>query len=302
MYYLAALFPGVRKFKIPLNRDQFMLLIAAVNEIFLGIDIYFAHLISGTIVAREWIPIIFGPVVGILLLISGLIALRNRPLASTLATFVLASSVFVGVLGSYYHTVRAALPSAPQGFRISLDLLVWAPPFLAPLSFVGVALLGISAAWIEKPVDSGILLFGKRSIQLPYSKTRAYLLMLSLGILVTLISSVLDHVRGGFENPWLWLPTAIAIFAMITTLFMAAFGRPYSKMDLWVFFAAQIMMILVGLLGLFFHIQANLISEGTIIGERFLRGAPFMAPLLFCNMGTIGLFILLDPNEESASP
>lgn len=298
MYYLATLFPGIKKLKIPLSRDQVMLLIAAVNEIFLGIDIYLAHMISGTIVPREWIPIIFGPTAGILLLIAGLIAFKNRPLATVLANIVLVSSVIVGVLGSYFHIVRAVLPSAPVGSRISIDLLVWAPPVLAPLAFAGIALLGISAAWIEKPVDSGTLQFGRGSITLPYSKTRAYLFMLSLGILVTLISSVFDHARSNFENPWLWLPTAAAIFAMAVTVLMAASDEELSRGELWVYFAAQALLIVVGLLGMWFHIQANLVSEGTFIGERFLRGAPFMAPLLFCNMGMVGLFVLLNPEKD----
>lgn len=298
MYYLAILFPGIKKFKIPLSRDQVMLLIAAVNEIFLGIDIYLAHMVSGTIVPREWIPIIFGPVAGILLLIAGLIAFKNRPLATVLANVVLVSSVIVGVLGSYFHIVRAVLPSAPAGARVSIDLLVWAPPVLAPLAFAGVALLGISAAWIEKPVDSGTLVFGRGSITLPYSKTRAYLFMLSLGILVTLISSVFDHARSNFENPWLWLPTAAAIFAVAVTVIMAAGDEAPSRSELWVYFAAQVLLIVVGLIGMWFHIQANLISEGTFVGERFLRGAPFMAPLLFCNMGMVGLFVLLNPEKD----
>ncbi len=64
MYHLATVFPPIRRVRIPLSRDQIMLLMAAVNEIFLGIDIYLAHSISGTIVPNEWIPIIFGAVGG----------------------------------------------------------------------------------------------------------------------------------------------------------------------------------------------------------------------------------------------
>jgi len=50
--------------RLPLTRDQCMLLMAAVNEIFLGIDTYLAHLISGTIRPNEWIPVIFGLTAG----------------------------------------------------------------------------------------------------------------------------------------------------------------------------------------------------------------------------------------------
>ena len=95
MYHLAMVVPPVRRLRIPLSRDQIMLLMAAVNEIFLGVDIYLAHSISGTITRYEWIPIIFGPIAGLLLLIAGLIALRQRPLATLLATGVLLASTVV---------------------------------------------------------------------------------------------------------------------------------------------------------------------------------------------------------------
>lgn len=54
------------------------------------------------------------------------------------------------------------------------------------------------------------------------------------------------------------------------------------------------LLIIVGVAGLILHINTNLTSEGAIVQERFIRGAPFLAPLLFANMGTIGLIALLD--------
>ena len=69
MYHLATLAPPVTRIRLPFSRDQLMLLLAAVNEIFLGIDIYLAHSISGTIVPYEWIPIIYGPVAGAVLVV-----------------------------------------------------------------------------------------------------------------------------------------------------------------------------------------------------------------------------------------
>jgi hypothetical protein len=56
-------------------------------------------------------------------------------------------------------------------------------------------------------------------------------------------------------------------------------------------------LILVGVVGSTLHVLDNLTSMGEIVGERFLRGAPFLAPLLFANMGTLGLIVLLDPSR-----
>ena len=90
-----------------------MLLMAAFNEIMLGVDTYLAHVLNNNIQPREWIPILFGPVAGALLLFAGIVALRRRPLASGLATAVFLVSIIVGVLGAYFHLVRGTLPTAP---------------------------------------------------------------------------------------------------------------------------------------------------------------------------------------------
>ncbi|MCA9905678.1 MAG: hypothetical protein KC547_17605, partial [Anaerolineae bacterium] len=108
MSYLATVFPPARVVnRLPLTRDQVMLLLAAITEIFLGIDIYFAHTISGTIKPAEWIPIVFGIAAGVGLLLAGLIALRSRSLASVLANVVFLGSIIVGLMGAYFHLVRA---------------------------------------------------------------------------------------------------------------------------------------------------------------------------------------------------
>lgn len=297
MYYLAVLFPALKGKRLPLTRDQLMLLMAAVNLLFLAFDIFLAHNLNGTIRFREWIPIIFGSVAGILLLFAGLIAFRWRRTAAILATTVLFASVVVGILGAYFHIVRATLPTAPLADRISVYLLVWAPPIVGPLIFSLVGLWGVSAAWIEDPPDSGRLhLWGEKRVRLPLSKTRAFLLMVSLGTLATLISSVLDHGRAQYKNPWLWIPIAAGVFATVVAAGLGAIKHP-NKGDILVYFTSMVLLILVGLVGFWLHIEFDLTARSEIVIERFLRGAPFLAPLLFANMGLVGLISILDPAE-----
>jgi len=299
MYHLATVAPTIRRIRIPLSRDQLMLLMAAVNEIFLGIDIYLAHQISGTIRPYEWIPIIFGPIAGVLLLIAGLIAIKQRPLATILATVILLASIAVGLLGAYFHLIRAGLPTGPAGEQFTVRLLVWGPPILGPLTFALVGVLGISAAWVEDPPDSGrlTLLFGRR-LQMPLSKTRAYFLLIGLGVLATVISSVLDHARTQFENPWLWIPTVIGVFGTIVAVMLGVIERP-SRADLTIYTVTMLLLILVGVVGALLHINDDLTAGRTFVAERFIRGAPILAPLLFANMGTLGLLVLLDPRSET---
>ncbi len=301
VYHLATVFPFVRRVRIPVTRDQAMLLMVAVNEIFLAIDIYLAHSISGTIVPYEWIPIIFGISAGSLLIIAGLISLRSRPIASFIAAVTLTASIVVGILGWYFHLMRAIVPAGLPGDVVSIPLLVWAPPIVAPLTFSLVGLLGIAAIWTEDPPESGIqrLLKGAR-VQLPLNKTQAYFLMVGLGILACVISSVLDHARAGFDNIWLWVPSATGVFGAITAAALGFIRKP-SRADLVTFVVAMILLIATGVTGAYLHVISDLTAQGTVVIERFIRGAPFLAPLLFADMGGLGFIVLLSSDESGST-
>jgi len=298
MYHLATLFPAVKRLPIPISRDQAMLLMMALNELLLGVETYLAHIISGTIVQYEYIPIIFGPVAGLMLLFAGLLSWRKRSVALVIALVVFLTSIVVGLLGAYFHLIRAILPTAPLENVFSVSLLVWAPPLLGPLTFSLVGLIGISSLWTEDPPDSGTLrLFERWRLTMPYSKTRAFFFMVSMASLATVISSVLDHARTDFSNPWLWLPTGIGIFAVVVAALLGFSDQP-GRSDLFIYLGAMLLMILVGVVGVILHIMRNLTTQNVIVVERFVRGAPFMAPLLFSDIGTIGLLVLMDPHEK----
>ena len=117
MYYLAEIIPAVLRVKNPLSRDQLMLLMVAFNEFMLAVEIYLAHSISGTIVPYEWIPILFGPIAGILLVLAGIVALRKRTLAMWISIPTFLASIAIGLLGAYFHLSRAILAGAPAGSR-----------------------------------------------------------------------------------------------------------------------------------------------------------------------------------------
>jgi len=300
MHYLADVFLFLRRIKkLPFTRDQAILLIAAINELFMGLDTYLAHGLNGTIRWNEWIPIVFGSAAGIVLLFAGLLATKKRDLASILATLVFFSSIIVGFLGSYFHLARGGIQTyGALAERLNISFLIWAPPGMAPLAFVLVGVLGISAAWIEEPTNSGELkLPGNHKLKMPYNKTQAYFFLVCFGILVTLVSATLDHGRTGFENPWLWLPLIVPIFGAVVSFLIGLKNIP-SHTDLVTFVSAMILMGIVGLIGFILHVQFDLTAGNQIIIERFLRGAPFLAPLLYANMAAMGLIVLLDPSEK----
>ena len=132
---------------------------------------------------------------------------------------------------------------------------------------------------------------------MPFSKTRAYFFLVGMGSLATVISSVLDHARTNFTNPWLWLPTGIGVFGTVVAVVLGALDEPTRK-DLVTYAVAMVLMVLVGVLGMVLHILRDLTSQDNIVYERFLRDAPILAPMLFSDIGTLGLIVLLDPIEQ----
>jgi hypothetical protein len=298
MSHLATVFPPAgRLHRVPLSRDQTVLLLAAVNELFLGVDTYLAHGANLTIRPDEWIPIVFGLVAGAFLLLAGLLALRWRSRANLLATGIFVASIVVGILGAYWHLERGLLPDAPPGHRVTIGLLVWAPPVLGPMIFALVGILGISAAWVEDPPDSGLLRVCGTHLQLPYPKTQAYFYIVGMAALATVISCVLDQARLHFAAPWLWLPAIAGMFGTVAAVTLGAIDRP-TRADLLTYTGAMLLLIAIGVMGATLHVRANLTAQGTLVVERFLRGAPVLAPLLFANVGLLGLLVLLDPAES----
>src|SRR5262245_34082362 len=274
-----------------------MLLLAAVSVALSGLDAWLAHRASGTIRGAEWLPAIFGPVAGAVLLVAGVIALRRRTLASILATAVFAASIVVGIVGAWFHLQRAILPTGPAGQRVALDLFFWAPPVLGPLAFAFIGIFGTSAAWVEDPPGSGRLrLPGGVHLPLPYPKTNAYFYITATGILIALVSSVFDHAATGFDDPWLWLPTAGGLFAAVVATPLGRVERPTGR-DLWTYVVAMLVLIAIGAIGAVLHLRIDLGPGGHVVVERFLEGAPLMAPLLFSNMGVVGLVALLPTGE-----
>jgi hypothetical protein len=56
-------------------------------------------------------------------------------------------------------------------------------------------------------------------------------------------------------------------------------------------------VLIVGLTTTIVVLVLALIAGNTVVIERFLRGAPFLAPLLYTNMGILGLLVLLETSE-----
>ncbi len=296
--------PGIGTFKLPLKRDDLMLILVAFNMVAIGFETYLAHLISGGIKPGEAIPVGFGPVAGVIMVVALFLRIRGKaPTQTTLVILgVAAASVVVGILGTAFHWERGIAPAVMPGNRIRWDWLIHAPPVLGPLAFAGIGLMGILSALKEK-VPGQFEFPGVFSLNTPLSKTRQLLWLVGLGLAAATFSSFIDHARTDFEDPFVWTPVVIGVFGSVVTLVLAMLPK-HTSSDYFVFFWTMMLMVLLGVMGLGLHINADLPEgpQGGINTERFIRGAPVMAPLLFANMGILGLITMVgaETDDENA--
>jgi len=90
---------------------------------------------------------------------------------------------------------------------------------------------------------------------------------------------------------------ALAV-AMVVATALGMIARP-TRADLWTYVGAMVLLLAIGAAGAALHLRLDLGPGVQIVPERLLEGAPLMAPLLFRNMGIVGLVALL-PEYEAA--
>jgi hypothetical protein len=237
----------------------------ASNLSFLGLDVGLAHAENGFRSIEEWIPIGLS-VAATLVLWPGLFSSALRSRLRVLSLLVGAASIAVGVAGLIYH-LRSAF-FAEQ----TLQNLVYAAPFLAPLSFVGVGLLLILNR-IESPRSPSYF---------------TWISILALGGFVGNFGlSVLDHAENGFFAPAEWVPVAAAAFAV--SFLLVSLLWPDDRMVTALSLIVLVFQALVGVGGFLLHASANLHRPGSNFGERLLYGAPAFAPLLFADLALLAL-------------
>lgn len=295
----ASRIPGIGDFHLPLNRNDLLLLLVAFTEVGLGVETFLAHLISGSIRAGESIPIITGPIFGILLLIALAMRVkqgRSGVRSSLLVIFTGGLSLTVGLIGTAFHWSRAMPPPNFSTYGLSLDWIIYAPPVAAPLSFAGVGILAIIALLEDtKPETGRLTLPGVITFNTPMPQTNQFFWLIAFGLWAATLSAFLDHARTGFENVFVLIPVYLGVFGSVATTIMALYHKIYEADYFW-FFWTMVAMLVMGILGVGLHINADLPEGGemAIQIERFIRGAPLMAPMLFAIMGTFGLITMVD--------
>jgi hypothetical protein len=272
--------------RLPIEKNRLLMLFVGVNLLFTGIDVVLAHSINSYIPVYEWIPIIYFPLGS---LSCFLIALRSRPgkIQALIHIMLMILGVLVGIIGTAFHA-NAVLN--PAGY-LTWSWVVFGSPILAPLAFSGISLLGLYAVTEEVEGQPGVLQIpGLGTFKAPISRERHFLWLVGLGFGASAITSVIDHAQYGYTFYKL-IAIVFGLFATSVVLYLSV-AKEWTKGDGLVYFWTMISAIVIGVLGFGFHLSADLAGTGAISLERILAFAPVLAPLLFSDLGMLGLLVV----------
>jgi hypothetical protein len=251
------------------------------NLAILAADIVIAHSVNHFGKPAEYIPLYVSLVAPIVLVV--LITLRwlggFHSAWRDMGYLVGWLSILVGLGGVLYHLESRFF------LDTTLKSLTYAAPFAAPLAYTGL----------------GFLLLVNRMVVVHSADWARWVMFLALGgFFGNFVLSLTDHASNGFFARTEWIPVISSAFAtgfLIVPLIMRVTRR---FLDLCLI--VMIVQALVGVLGFWFHMQANLVEPGHTLWEKLVNGAPPMAPLLFPNLvglAFIGIWALIPHLDES---
>ena len=268
------------KSKFFLSRPQLLEIFVLSNLAFLALDVFIAHSINAFRHWAAWIPFYFSAVTAILLMGSFLYRRFDvlRTGARHLGSIVGWTSILVGIAGLILHLES-------QFFvKMTLQSLVYTAPFVAPLSFAGLGFLLL----LNRQVDLESIDWGKWIVFFAWG-----------GFVGNFFLALADHAQNGFFYLNEWIPVASSALAIgfLFAVIISSVNHLFLKQCLWIIG----IQVIVGLLGFYFHLAADLRGPASSFMDNLKYGAPVFAPLLLPNLAilaAIGLWDIFDKTLE----
>jgi len=286
----------IARVKLPMDKNRLLLVLVGVNFIFTGLDVALAHAVNDFVPAYEWIPIVYAPLGAASSLVVGLMQKPTKGIALT-HIILMILGVIVGILGTAFHANQALNPLG----QLTWIWLTFASPILAPLAFAGISLVGLYGILEEVEGEPGLLnVPGLGTFKAPISRDRHFLWLVGLGFAASALTSIIDHGQYGYTLYKL-IPIVFGLFATSVVITLAI-SKTWSRGDELTYFWTMIAAIAVGVLGFAFHLSGDLADNGQLSLERILVFAPILAPLLYSDLGILGLIVVGNQAKAAGEP
>ena len=253
------------------------------NYAFLILDVYLAHSVNRFRHWGEWIPFGFSIVAVLVLTPALLLRLRGRgeSFLRHAGLVVGYASIAVGLAGVAYHLDSQFFS------QWTIQSLVYTAPFAAPVAYAGL----------------GFLLLVNRTVPCSNPEWSQWVVFLALGGFVgNFVLSLCDQAMNGFFHATEWLPVFASAFAVG---FLAVALVERHRSFLLISGAVLALQIVIGLVGFYFHLIADINGLSSSLFENFVHGAPVFAPLLFVDLvllAMIGLWDMLSDHARQTGP
>jgi len=254
-------------FRFPLSTKQILLCFLAFSFAATAADVALAHSQNRFIPAYEWIPV-FYPLLTAGIITYYLLRPGDKPARYAYIT-AMAAGIPVGLLGLFFHIIGNSVNS---GYL--WNWFIFGAPVLAPLAITGMSLFGLA---------------------LMDANPQVLLRLVALGFLMLALTAFLDHAQTHFESFYTWIPVLGGIFGFWVTWLVGAkvtknpLETPAEFLTANFFYSVMLLMIIVGTAGAYFHFVTDLQATVQVPWRRFIYHAPLLAPMLFAQLGTLGL-------------
>lgn len=256
-------------------------LFAASNLAVLAADICIAHAMNSFRKPAEFIPLVFSLLAPLVLLVGVYLRwVKAQENFWKLGGLIVGwMGVLVGLAGVLYHLQSSFFLDR------TLRSLTYAAPFAAPLAYSGL----------------GFLILANRMLEERSQAWARWMLFLTLGgFFGNFVLALTDHAENGFFVRTEWIPVCSA--ALATGFLLVPLLLPVTRRFLDGLAAVMFVQVVVGVVGFWFHLQANLAAPGATLWDKLVFGAPPMAPLLYPNLvalAAIGLWTLMPHVPEA---
>ena len=276
--------------ELPIPRDRLLHLGVGCTLLFLALSATLSHAVAGAgepAAARSlaWLPLGYGIIAASS---SFVLALRRRPSrwAYRGHGVAMAAGWVIGLAGALVHAAAAG--------RAGLTLsALFGSVSLAPLAFVGVAVVGWITAWSDEALGVGRVPHAVATGVAPaVPGRRALLLVTAAGFAALVVTTVVDH--GGGVRSWTEAIAALAAITAFVAVVVMLPGRGSERLKI-AYVGVMLSTVLVGFAGLALHLSANMSGPPQELIGRMVLQAPLMAPLLFGLLGMLGLLAVAEP-------